>query len=151
MLGEISLRDISEIFPFADKLSLINVSEKELVETLKYSATSLAQKDGKPGLVQVAGMKYSVSQSGELVNLFVTDKNGKDVRIDINNPDESKTYSMALPLFIAKGLDGFTMLNKIDEPTTKLLDASLKDIAVEYIKNSPDGVEIKNDGRIKIV
>lgn len=151
MQGEISLRDIGEIFPFADKLSLINVSEKELVETLKYSATSLAQKDGKPGLVQVSGMKYSVSQSGELVNLFVTDKNGKDVLIDINNPDESKIYSMALPSFIAKGLDGFTMLNKIDEPTTKLLDASLKDIAVEYIKNSPDGVEIKNDGRIKIV
>lgn len=151
MPGEISLRDIGEIFPFADKLSLINVSEKELVETLKYSATSIAQKDGKPGLVQVAGMKYSVSQSGELVNLFVTDKNGKDVLIDINNPDESKTYSMALPSFIAKGLDGFTMLNKIDEPTTKLIDESLKDIAVEYIKNSPDGVEIKNDGRIKIV
>lgn len=151
MPGEISLRDIGEIFPFVDKLSLINVSEKELVETLKYSATSIAQKDGKPGLVQVAGMKYSVSQSGELVNLFVTDKNGKDVLIDINNPDESKTYSMALPSFIAKGLDGFTMLNKIDEPTTKLIDESLKDIAVEYIKNSPDGVEIKNDGRIKIV
>ncbi|MGN0005981.1 MAG: bifunctional metallophosphatase/5'-nucleotidase [Candidatus Gastranaerophilaceae bacterium] len=151
MPGEISLRDIGEIFPFADKLSLINVSEKELVETLKYSATSIAQKDGKPGLVQVAGMKYSVSKSGELVNLFVTDKNGKDVLIDINNPDESKTYSMALPSFIAKGLDGFTMLNKIDEPTTKLIDESLKDIAVEYIKNSPDGVEIKNDGRIKIV
>ena len=149
--GEISSRDIGEIFPFADKIALVNVSEKELVETLKYSATSMAQKDGKPGLVQVSGMKYSVSKDGELVNLFITDKNGKDVLIDINNPDENKNYSMALPGFIAKGLDGFTMLNKAEDASTKFVDTTLKDTAVEYIKNAPDGVEIKNDGRIKIV
>lgn len=150
MNGDISTRDVGEIFPFKDNATIINVTEKELVEAMKYSATSVGKDDGKPGLAQVSGMKYSVSKDGELISLFVQDKNGRDRLIDINNPDENKTYSMTVPSFIAKGLDGYTMLNKMDSPDTQVKNDIFKDLIIEHIKNSKEDIEIQKDGRIEV-
>ena len=64
--GDISTRDIGEIFPFKDKIAVIDITEEKLVQAVKYCATALKQEDGKPGLLQVSGIRYSVSDDGEL-------------------------------------------------------------------------------------
>lgn len=150
--GEISSRDIEEIFPFKDKFVVADVTEKELVETFKYSATSLASGDGKPGLLQVAGMRYSVGTNGELVSMSMVDKNGNEKLINVNDPSDDKTYSVVIPDTLAKGLDGYTMMShKLDEPTSKLVDDSFSNVITEYIQNNDGDINIQKDGRIKIV
>ncbi|MGN0014560.1 MAG: bifunctional metallophosphatase/5'-nucleotidase [Candidatus Gastranaerophilaceae bacterium] len=149
--GDISTRDIGEIFPFSDIPVIINVSEKELVEAMKYTASSVGNKDGKPGLAQVSGLKYTVSSEGELISLFSIDKNGTEHLIDINNPQEDKKYTMATPSFIARGLDGYSMLNKFDNAETKKEDEVFKDILTKYIHNCKEEINIQKDGRIQIV
>lgn len=148
--GDINSRDLGEIFPFKDKPAIINVSEKELVEAMKFSATSMAAKDGKPGLAQVSGLQYSVSSDGTLTSLFTVDKNGKKHIIDINNPDENKTYRMVTPEVIAKGLDGYSMLNKINNESTVIKNFTFKEIVAVYIHNTTKPINIEKSDRINI-
>ena len=148
--GDINSRDLGEIFPFKDKPAIITVSEKELVEAMKFSATSMGAKDGKPGLAQVSGLQYSVSSDGTLTSLFTVDKNGKKHIIDINNPDENKTYRMVTPEVIAKGLDGYSMLNKINDESTTVKNYTFKDIVAVYLYNSTKPIDIEKSGRINI-
>lgn len=149
--GDISTRDIEEIFPFKDTPVIMNVSEKELVEAMKYTASSVGKKDGKPGLAQVSGLKYSVSSEGELISLFTVDKNGIEHLIDINNPQEDKKYTMVTPSFIARGLDGYSMLKKFDNAETQIKDEVFKDILTNYISNCKEEINIQKDGRIQII
>ena len=148
--GDINSRDLGEIFPFKDKPAIITVSEKELVEAMKFSATSMSAKDGKPGLVQVSGLQYSVSSDGALTSLFTVDKKGKKHIIDINNPSETKTYTMVTPEVIAKGLDGYSMLNKINDKSTTVKNFTFKDIVAVYIHNQSKPIDIENSKRITI-
>ena len=149
--GKLSVRDVQEIFPFRDNPTVITVSEAELVDAFKFSATAMTSKDGKPGLLQVSGVKYKVSSSGELVSLFVTDKDGKDRLININDPDKNKKYTAVMPSFLAKGLDGYTMLNKINEPDTKVQKDFLADIVIDDIKSKKGDISIKDNKRIEII
>ena len=149
--GKLTVRDVQEIFPFRDNPTVINVSEAELVEAFKFSATAMTSKDGKPGLLQVSGVKYTVSSKGELVSLFITDNDGKDRLININNPDKNRKYSAVMPSFLAKGLDGYTMLNKINEPDTKVQKDFLADIVIDDIKNKQGEISIKDNKRIVII
>lgn len=150
MEGDISTRDVGEIFPFKDRLVVSDISEAELVDAMKYSATSFKSGDGKPGLLQSSGLKYTVSSEGDLVSLFSVDKNGVEHLIDINNPDKEKSYSVIMPEFLAKGLDGFTMLNKIDSAKA-IIDNSFSDLVTEYIQNCDEEINIQKDGRINII
>ncbi len=149
--GAVSSRDIQEIFPFKDKLVVSDISEEELVNAMKYCASSFNNGDNKPGLAQVSGMKYSVSEKGELVTLFTVDKNGKEHLVDINNPDKNKHYSIVMPEFIARGLDGYTMLNKISDSHTKIYNNDFSSLVEEYIQNTKEPINIQKDGRISII
>ena len=148
--GDINSRDLGEIFPFKDKPAIITVSEKELVEAMKFSASSMAAKDGKPGLAQVSGLQYSVSSDGTLTSLFTVDKRGKKHIININNPDENKTYRMVTPEVIAKGLDGYSMLNKINDESTIVKNFTFKEIVAVYIHNTTKPINIEKSDRINI-
>ena len=56
-----------------------------------------------------------------------------------------------MPSFLAKGLDGYTMLNKINEPDTKVQKDFLADIVIEDIKNKKGEISIKDNKRIEII
>lgn len=149
--GEITTRDVAEIFPFKENRVIINITEKDLVEAMKVSASSMSANDGKPGLLQVAGLKYSVNTNGELLGISVPDKDGTERTIDINSPDENRTYSVATSEFLSKGLDGFTSLNKYDEPESVVIEDYCDEILIEYMQNTTEPINIKSDGRIQIV
>ena len=148
--GDISTRDIGEIFPFKDKIAVIDITEEKLVQAVKYCATALKQEDGKPGLLQVSGIRYSVSDDGELTSLLFENKQGAKNLIDINNPSSEKTYSIALPAPLTKGLDGFSMF-KTNDDSVKIFDEHYSDIVIDYIKNCAEYINIQKDERINIV
>lgn len=149
-VGKITDRDISEITPFKNQMTIMTINEKELVDALKHGAKSMTKPDHKPGILQVSGLKYTINKGGKLIDAKFLDKTGKEVLIDINNPNNFKTYSVAIDDYYAKGKDDFSMLKKIDK-LEKLFDFDKDKLAIDYMKKMGKPVDIKPDGRITVI
>ena len=147
--GKITDRDVSEITPFKNEMTIIKLNQKDLVDAFKFSGKSFLSSDMKPGLLQVSGMKYTMNRKGELLNLSII-KDGKDVPIDINNPDKNVVYSVAIDNYYASGRENFSMLNKINEKDTQIFPFDKDKLAIDYIKKQQT-IEIKPEGRITII
>lgn len=149
-VGPVDTLDVSSIIPFKDKMTIIKINEKELVDALKLSAKSMIAPDSRPGLLQVSGIRYKVNKKGEVLEAKIIDKTGKENTLDINNPNTFKTYRVAVDDFYAKGSEGFTMLNKFDV-AEKVLDFDKDKLACDLIKKLNKPIDIKTDGRIQVV
>lgn len=147
--GKLDTRWLEDISPFKNKMVIANYTEKEIVDALKVSANSLVSLNNKPGLVHVAGLKYTVSKDGDLMSVSFVDKSGKETPIDIKNPRTDKFYKTALTDYYCQGHDGFTMLKKYDE--AQKFDFDVTKCIEDYFKRHSEPVDIKDDGRIKIV
>ncbi|QZA33572.1 5'-nucleotidase C-terminal domain-containing protein [Hydrogenibacillus sp. N12] len=96
--GEITRRQIFEIEPFSNFISVIRMRGKDILEILKYSYT----RDGRNSIdLQVSGMNYTI----------VTDALGnfKAVRATVNGEplDENAVYDVLVPDYIGSGGSGY--------------------------------------------
>ncbi|MDR1167958.1 MAG: 5'-nucleotidase C-terminal domain-containing protein [Heliobacteriaceae bacterium] len=147
--GNIDSRKIDEIIPFKNKIGIVQYSEKQVIDALKYAGQSLVSKGNKPGILQTAGLKYSLSKDGQLLEARFTDKSGKEIPIDVNNPRTDKFYRVGINDYMAEGNDGFSMLNTTNQ-MEKTFD--LNECLVKYIKSQAKLINIpQDDGRVKIV
>jgi 2',3'-cyclic-nucleotide 2'-phosphodiesterase (5'-nucleotidase family) len=147
--GKLDTRWLEDISPFKNKMVVANYSEKELIDALKVSAKSMTSTNNKPGIVYVSGLKYTVSEDGQLRSASFVDKEGKETPIDIKNPRTDKFYKTALTDFYCQGHDGFTMLKKYDEATK--YDFDMCKCIENHFARHPEPAEIKDDGRFKVV
>lgn len=104
--GVIDSRLISDITPFEDKMMVLNLSEKQIVDALKVGCKSIPKTSNKPGLLLVSGLKYKTNKQGELLEVSFIDKNNESHKIDVNNPNPDKKYTVAADDFFATGGDG---------------------------------------------
>ena len=149
--GKITARDIQSITPFRNKMVKYMLSEDKLVEALKWGAESLKYGEGKPGYLQVSGLKYTVNTNGELLNATFIDKKGRYKKINVNNPDKNKMYSVALDDFCATNVL-YPSLRQNKENFLEYYDFDKDKLMVDYVKKmNGKPFEIKADGRIKIV
>ena len=149
-VGPIDTRDISNLTPFKNKMTIIKITEKELVDALKLGASSITKPDNKPGILQVSGLKYTMNKSGEVLDFKFLGKDGNETPIDVKNPNTFKTYTVAVDDYYAIGKDGFSMLNKYDTAEAKF-DFDKDKLAADYIKHLNKPVDIKADGRITVL
>lgn len=147
--GELTDRDLKTLTPFDNKVWIVRLTEKEIVDALKIGAKSFLDEDSMPGIIQVSGLKYTMSKSGELKNVTYLDKDGSEKQIDVNNPSESKTYTVATDDYIAKGGNNY-LSNKEDAVIQKFPFDKNKPVE-DYLKKLNAPVDIKLDNRIKIV
>lgn len=147
--GKLDTRWLEDISPFKNKMVVADYSEKEIVDMLRVSASSLVSTNNKPGIVHVSGLKYTISKDGELQSASFVDKNGKETPIDIDNPRTDKMYKTALTDYYAQGHDGFTMLNKFDSAV--VYDFDVCKCVEDYMHKHKEPVDIKDDGRIKVI
>ena len=147
--GKLDTRWLEDISPFKNKLVTVNYTEKELVDALKVSASSLVSTNNKPGIVHVSGLKYSITKDGKLKSASFIDNEGKINPIDINNPRTDKYYKTALTDFYCQGHDGFEMLKKYDESVK--YDFDIVKCIEDYFARHNEPVDIKDDGRITII
>lgn len=148
--GAIDSRDIKDIAPFFDRMSLAEVSEKTLVDMFKATVkTTYTSHGNKPGLLAVSGLNYTVSpKKGELTAMNFVDKNGKEIPIDINNPRADKMYKVATDEFMMSAGADFAVL----APHDKCIEIRPYDkdvITCEYIKHLDKPIDINQTGRIK--
>lgn len=150
-VGDIYERDISGITPFKNKMVIIKLNEKDLVDAIKCGGNSMTKADNKPGIFQVSGLKYIMKKNGELLEMKFVEKDGTEKQIDINNPNPFKIYSVGLDDYCAKGKDRFAMLDKYNNPETQKFDFDKDKLTADYIKKLNKPIDIKSDGRITIV
>ena len=147
--GELTDRDLKNLTPFDNKVWIIRLTEKEIVDALKVGAKSLIDGDNMPGIIQCSGLKYTMSKSGELKNLTYLNKDGSEKQINVNNPNPSKFYTVATDDYVAKGgNDYFTNKEKVVIVKYKFDKNKLVE---DYLKKLNAPVDIKYDQRIKIV
>ena len=147
--GNLDTRWLEDISPFKNKIVVTNYSEKQIVDALKVSARSLVNTNFKPGILHVSGLKYEISKDGQLRSAAFIDKTGKKIPIDINNPKTDKFYKTALTDYYCQGHDGFSMFNNYEN--AEKYDFDITKCIEDYFKRHSEPVEIKDDGRIKIV
>lgn len=148
--GKVDTRILADILPFQNKLYKIKYSEKEIVDAIKLAGKSFTNVANKPGIFYTSGLEYSINKNGKIKSMSFIDKNGKKRPIDINNPREDKYYTTILNDYCAQGNDGFKDLNKPEQIIEKYDFDATKCIR-EILKQSKEPIEVKDDGRIKIL
>ena len=148
--GEINSSDIKDISPFLDFVVVADVPEKTMVDLFKKAiADSYSVHSGKPGLIAVSGMEYTVNpQKGTLVDMKYIDKQGKEHIIDINNPSETKKYKIVTDEFLMSAGADYNIL-ATEENYIKKYDYDKDVMVCDYIKRSNKPVVINQTGRIK--
>ena len=149
--GVIDSRDIRDIAPFRDGVSVADVSEEKLVNWFKDAIDKTYKTPGyKPGLVAVSGLQYAVdSKNGKLAGMSFVDREGKEHKIDIDNPRANKTYKLAADSFMmSAGADWGVLATKEEVEH----HSECKDYyTCEYIKKLNKPIEINQTGRIKFI
>ncbi len=150
--GSIDSRDIKDIAPFLDRMSLAEVSEKTIVDMFKKAIHTTYTSHGfKPGLIAVSGLNYTVSPSkASLVAMNYVDRNGNETPIDINNPREDKFYKVATDEFMMSAGADYDVLAPADE-CIEILPYDKDVLTCNYIKHLNKPIVINQTGRIKYV
>ena len=149
--GNIDTRLINDITPFEDKIIIGKLSEKDLVDAIKVGGKSFNHSTHKPGILYFSGMKYTMSDKGELLSLTFIDREGKEHAIDINNPDTEPKYTVAMDDFFAMGGDNYLPTTENPDFIIEKFDFDKNKLACDYIRKLPKPFEITNDHRVEIV
>lgn len=160
--GIVTFRDVLSVLPFANELCVINVTGKQVLDMLEFSAYKYPVEFG--GFLQVSGVEFTIDS--HIPSPVVTDSNGvfvkvagprriKNVRVGGVPLSEKKTYTLCgMDFTLRNGGDGYAMF--FDAPLAKLVVLKDSDAMVEYIHNYLEGVipDIYNNfsglGRIEI-
>lgn len=148
--GKVDSRTLVDLLPFQNKLYKMNYSEKNIVDAFKQAAKSFTNVANKPGIFYASGIKYTLTANGHIISMTYIDKNGKEIPIDIDNPRTDKFYTTVLNDYTALGNDGFKELNQPQNILEKYPFDATKCLK-EVLKQTTEPVEIKDDGRIKII
>ena len=149
--GVITERDITSIFPFANKLYKVKINEKDLVTAINACGKSIIANNSKPGIMQVSGLRYKLNKEGDLTEMTYVNKQGQKRIIDIKHPDSSKIYTAVYDEFLVEGGDNLFMLKREDKDILEKYEFDKDKITIDYIKNLAQPFEVKKDGRIQIV
>ncbi len=132
--GDITERDVYNVFPFSDTLVLGKMKGDQLQEVLDYFAE---KGEGHGGFLQVSGVSTKLYK-GAALEIMV---NGAPL-------DKNKVYSFAINSFLAEGGDGYTMVRDIRDK--KMTGYSIPAILVDYLKKNKN-LKKPNGKRITIV
>lgn len=149
--GPIDTRLISDITPFEDHMMILGLTEKQIVDSIKVGCKSIPRSSNKPGILLVSGLKYKANKQGELLELEFIDKNNQVHKIDVNNPDPKKKYTVAADDFFATGGDGYLESNKHPDFVIQKFEMDKNKLACDYIKKLNQPIEIIDDKRVQII
>ncbi len=150
-VGPLDSRQVFEVVPLKNNMVKMKLTEKEVVDALKNGAKSFINPGNKPSIVIPSGLKYTVTRGGVVKSATFIDKSGKEIPIDVNNPDPNKIYTVATDDFFASGGDNL-IPNKIKTgEIDEKFDFDKDKLTCDYIKKLNTPIEIKDDGRIQVV
>lgn len=149
--GKVDTRLVADITPFEDNMMILSLTEKQIIDAIKVGCTSITNEQMRPGIMLVSGMKYTCDKKGNLLSAEFIDKNNQSHKIDVNNPSETKKYTVATDDFIATGGDNYFPVNPNPDYVVKTFNVDKNKLACDYLKKINEPLEIKNDGRVQII
>lgn len=149
--GPIDSRQVFEVVPLKNNMVKLKLTEKEIVDALKNGAKSFINPGNKPSIVIPSGLKYTVTRNGEIRAASFIDKQGKEVSIDVNNPNPNKIYTVATDDFFASGGDNLISNKIASNEVDEKFDFDKDKLTCDYIKKLEQPIEIKDDGRITVI
>jgi 5'-nucleotidase len=99
--GPLTRRTLLEIHPFDNVICVLALSGKVVLDALNHGVSSLPTANGR--FPQVSGLTMIVDQNAPAGSRV------RDVRVGGQPLDPNKTYTVAIPDFILKQGDGYTM------------------------------------------
>lgn len=151
--GNLTERNVTETSPFKNRLLTTKMSEKELIDALKFASKSLVEPSGEPGLLKAGGLKYKIDTQGNLLEANFVRNDGAHEPLNIQNPSQDKVFSVAYDNYLAEN-DEYPPL-KIGNKEHKYYDFDKDKTLIDYIKKMPESLrealEVHDDGRLEIV
>ncbi|MEB3206334.1 MAG: bifunctional UDP-sugar hydrolase/5'-nucleotidase [Vampirovibrionales bacterium] len=147
--GTITYKDIYDLLPFGNKVYRLNLSGKAIRTAFEYSFTQLGRYREPGGFLQQSGLLIEADMrlpEGHRITSLKLAKTGEPLQ-------EDAMYTVALPDFIARGGNGYQLMD--DETKAHMAlqyDAALTDAETfaEYLEGLTSPLDIKADGRINI-
>jgi len=145
--GKMTSLDVENLIPFENKLVKVEISEKQIINTLKEGALSVNDNMLKPGIMQVSGLKYTIDEKGNVKDVQFKDKKGNLTPLNSENPSDDKKFIAIADDFLISSYE-YPTLN-----STKVIeryDFCKEKVAKDYAKKlDPNDIQIKIDGRIQ--
>ncbi len=151
--GDLTVRQIQTTTPMKNKLLITDMSEKQIVEGIKFAAQSVTRTDGSPGIMQVSGLTYKIDDKGNLLELNFVNNQGTKEPLNIENPSDTRTFSVACDDFLANGREYPPFA--IGDRKREQFDFDKDETLIRYISKMPqqerENLQITDDKRVQIL
>lgn len=144
--GNITDRDIDEVLPFIDAVHLTQITGQDILDALNQGAQSFVRKNKRPGILQVSGLKYTITPDGKAIDVQVQQKDGQLVPLDLN-----KEYNVAYDQYLVKGEEGFTSLAKPFHVVKAWYDTNADVLKQAISQRSMQPIVMKKEGRVNVL
>lgn len=125
--------DIKRVLPFDGNLYKVTLSEKDIVDALKNGITPSQDDDSETNILQVAGLKYTITPDNRLKNVYFESPDNKLIPLNTNNPDTGKKFTAVYGDYLLQGKNGFSSLKRPETGVMKY-NWNKKDAVIEHIK-----------------
>ncbi|AXF57906.1 bifunctional metallophosphatase/5'-nucleotidase [Salicibibacter kimchii] len=146
--GEVTVGEIIEVQPFGNRLTLLELSGEELIETFEASVSNSPQENG--GFLQISGdTRLTYDSSEDPVNRV----DALEVNIDgeYEEIDEDEMYTVATNNFTATGGDGHDVLgNAYEDGRGTIVGNTDWEMLRDYMAEHEE-VDYEVEGRIQDV
>ena len=109
--GEISLMALYESFPFNDSIVVLKCKGSIIKEALEWAVSAYPSEDGR--FMQVSNISFMFNPNAEVGNRLDL----WDIATDAGLLDLDRHYTVAMPVFMANGGDGYSMFKKPEVET----------------------------------
>ncbi len=129
--GKVKLDDVIACLQFPDdKIAVLELTGKQIVQALERSASTLPQKN--QGFLQVSGIKFTLDPKASKGSRVSEIKLGKDLKDEL---DEEKKYRVATTIALAKGANGyFTIWDKKAVVESKSKDTTVSEAVEQFLE-----------------
>ncbi|WP_135663314.1 bifunctional metallophosphatase/5'-nucleotidase [Halorhabdus rudnickae] len=139
--GTLTQRDIVNIFPFGNRLTVLEVTGETLLATLENGVSEVERLSGR--FPQVAGMEYTYDMNNEVGDRIT------EVTVNGEAIDPDATYSLATNNFVSGGGDGYEMLADVPRILKPVNGPLLSSLLIRRIE-AETPIAPERDGRITI-
>jgi 5'-nucleotidase / UDP-sugar diphosphatase len=131
--GPLTRRTLVEMHPFDNVVCVLALTGRVVLDALNHGVASLPAPDGR--FPQVSGLTMTVEQSAPRGNRV------RDVMINGQPLDPNKVYTVAIPDFVLKQGDGYTMFTgqsvRVGPEAGNLISAALEEYVTAKSEIAP--------------
>ncbi len=144
--------DINSALPFTSStLIKTTLTKEQIINTLNWCAESTSFGKVSPGIMQVAGLEYTVKPDLTVESVHILNPDGS-IKINLDNCDNSEEFSVVYDVFLATGVAGLKDLKKDleNDSNIEFFDASRQDALYKYLTKCPQIQDYKTERIHKI-